>query len=153
MLRSFVPASRRLRALALTCSSLLAGCQAGSRPSPAVPDPVEAPAPAAANSAPEVTGDFLCVGPRGTRHVFPLRLADPEGDRLRWRAEAAGAAGELYPRHDAGLASPASVEIVYEPPGDRADEAVIVVTVADAAGAETVVRLTARSGTATLRAE
>jgi hypothetical protein len=98
------------------------------------------------NAAPEVSGDLVCVGPQGRRHVFPLTLVDPDGDRLEWRVEAEDGHGELYPRRDAGLASPSRVEIVYEPPADRPERTTIVLTVTDARGATTVVLLTARSG-------
>jgi hypothetical protein len=134
------------RALTWLFFPLLVGCQTRSRPQPIVPTPVEAPAPVVVNSPPQVSGDFLCIGPQGRRHVFPLHLVDPDGDRLTWRAEAADAHGDLYPRNDSGLASPADVEIVYEPPADRPEETTIVLTVTDARGAATVVHLIARSG-------
>lgn len=92
------------------------------------------------------TGDFVCIGPAGRRHVYPLRVVDPDGDRVSWRAEAVEARGELYPRGEAGLFTPADLEIVYEPPAGRAEENVIVLTVTDARGAATVVHLVARSG-------
>lgn len=135
-----------VRALAWLPFSLLLGCQSPSPPPPIAPTPVEAPAPLTVNSAPLVAGDFLCIGPQGRRHVFPLHLVDPEGDRLSWRAEAEDAHGELYPLNDSGIASPADIEIVYEPPADRPEETVIALTVTDARGAATVVYLTARSG-------
>jgi len=132
----------------LGAAIVAAGC--ASPPSPSAPvepvRPAETAAPVAANAAPEVSGDLLCIGPIGRRHVYPLRLADPEGGPLSFRAEAVEPHGELYPRAASGLASPADIEIVYEPPANRADENVIVLTVADSRGATTTVRLIARSG-------
>lgn len=134
-----------VRSLILVPLFFVWGCHSRS-PSPAAPVVVEAPPPLASNSAPTVTGDLLCVGPAGRRHVFPLRLEDTEGDRLSWRAEAVEPHGVLYPRADAGLRPPAEIEIVYEPPAGRAEENVILLTVTDERGAATVVRLVARSG-------
>jgi hypothetical protein len=71
---------------------------------------------------------------------------DPDGDRVSWRAEAVKPRGQLYPRADVGLATPADLELVYEPQAGRAEENVIVLTVTDARGAVTVVHLVARSG-------
>ena len=107
---------------------------------------MDAPPPVVANSAPQVHGDLVCVGPRGKAHAYALRLVDPDGDRLSWRAEMVHAGGALRTTGSEGLASPADVEVVYEPPARRADENVIVLTVTDARGAATVVHLVARSG-------
>ena len=135
-----------VRSFVLFSPLILLGCETRTASPTAAPTVVEAPSPVTANSAPQVTGDFVCIGPAGRRHVYPLRVVDPDGDRVSWRAEAVEARGELYPRSDAGLATPADLEIVYEPPAGRAEENVIVLTVTDARGAATVVRLVARSG-------
>ena len=140
------PVLMLVRALAVLSLSSLVGCQAETLPTAIPPTPVEPPAPVTVNSAPQVSGELLCVGPQGRRHVFPLRLVDPDGDRLTWRVEAADAQGDLYPRTDSGLASPADIEIVYEPPADRPEATTIVLTVTDERGAATVVSLIARSG-------
>jgi hypothetical protein len=137
-----LPVPAPVRSLVLLATLIVPGCESRGGPPAAAPTVVTPPP----NSAPEVTGDFLCVGPAGRRHVYPLRVVDPDGDRVSWRAEAVEARGELYPRGDVGLATPADLEIVYEPPADRAEENVIVLTVTDARGAATVVHLVARSG-------
>ena len=136
--------------------AVLAGLAAGACATPSVPTPAAvapaasaapaAPAPPAANRAPEVIGDLVCRGPAGGAHVYPLRLVDPDGDRLSFRAVAVEPRGEVYPRASDLLASPADVEVTYQPPTGRRDENVIELTVTDARGATTVVRLVARSG-------
>jgi hypothetical protein len=142
--------SRATALAVVVAGTAAAGCGAPSRPTPAEPASppsalVTAPT-VAANAAPEVIGDELCVGPVGARHVYPLRLVDPDGDGLAVRAEAVEPRGEVHPRAISGLSSPAGIEIVYEPPPDRPDENVILLTVTDARGATTIRRLVARSG-------
>jgi hypothetical protein len=135
---------RLLMAGALAVAS--AACTPPARPSLAEPAPPAAPAAAAVfNAAPEVIGDDLCVGPRGRPHVYPLLVVDADGDRVTVRAETVEPRGQVHPRILSDLASPAEIEIVYEPPANRADENVIVVAVTDARGATTIRRLTARS--------
>lgn len=135
-----------VRSLVLLFPFFVLACESRRPLDPTAPIVVAAPPPVAVNSAPQVTGDFVCIGPAGRRHVYPLRLVDPDGDRLSWQAEVVHQQGELDRLGEAGLTSPADIEVVYAPPAGRPEENVIVLTVTDERGASTVVRLTARSG-------
>jgi hypothetical protein len=132
-----------LRISILLCATvLLASCTAAGPTAPAARGPEP---PASANGAPVIAGEDRCIGPEGTVHVFDLVLTDPDGDRLSWRAWTERQGGRLAPIAGSGLASGATIRIVYTPEAGR-DENTIVLVVTDARGASATKTLYVRSG-------
>jgi hypothetical protein len=108
---------------------------------PAATAPVVVPPPAAPNTPPTIAGVLRCISPVGAPHVFPLVLADAEGDPMSWSAEKERPQGDLIPERGAGVASGDTITVTYVPPGVDRDENWIRLTVTDGRGGSTTAML------------